>query len=135
MRAKRSGLLKSGILAPLTILLFLLAVSVWNGRALSAHAQRWQDQTVEVETMVRREDWSGAAAALSDSYRDWQGERTHLQIVCRHDGVDNAEDLYRRCLILLQGRAPGEVLAELESLRDQLGGLAERERFSVGNIL
>ena len=29
----------------------------------------------------------------------------------------------------------GEVLAELESLRDQLEGLAEMERFSIGNIL
>ena len=124
-----------GIFAPLLVLALILSLCLWNGHAISAHTRRWTEQADAVERLIRLSDWSGAEAALSESYRDWREKGTCLHIICRHDTVDGADDLYRRCLILVQSRNADACLPELSSLREQLDSLSDMERFSVGNLL
>ena len=123
------------VFTPLTVLFLLFSLCLWNGRTISTHTRRWQAQTDRIAAMTGRGDWSGAEAALSESYRDWREKWTRLHIICRHDAVDRTEDLYRRCQILVQSNDPAGFLAELSSLREQLGGLSDMERLSLENIL
>ena len=120
---------------PLGILSAILFFCVWSGMYLSVRTQQWNAQLDYVETLVRREEWDGAWTALSADYTDWYASHNLLHVVCRHDAVDNAEELYRRCLILIQEQDSDSFLTDLTSLRHQLESIAEREYFSLGNIL
>ena len=124
-----------GILTPLVILILLLSLCLWNGYAISTHSRQWQEQAQHTENLIRRGDSNGAEAVLSESYRDWRKQWTYLHVICRHDAVDGADELYRRCLILIQSDTPADVLPELSSLREQLDNLSDMERLSIENIL
>ncbi len=76
-----------------------------------------------------------ATAELVDSYKDWSAHQTYLHIVSEHEAVDDAETMYRRAMAFAAAREPNEFRAELSDLRDQLRLVAERERFTIKNIL
>lgn len=129
--------LSGGVFAPLAILILLLCLCLWNGYAISAHTRQWHEQADRVENLIKRGDWTSAKnaeAILSESYRNWRKQWTYLHIICRHDAVDNADELYRRCLILTRSENPADVLPELSSLREQLDSLSDMERLSIENI-
>jgi len=113
----------------------ILAFSLWNCAAMTAHTERWSGQLEQVAELAGEEDWSGAETALEESYRDWSSHQTLLHIVERHDSVDDAEAMYRRASAFAKEQEASEFQAELADLRDQLRLLAEMERFSIKNIL
>ena len=139
---RRSGFWRE-ISAPLFILILIPAFCLRNSRYISDQTRSWLNQIQIVEDLSGQGDFSAAFDTLSDSYQDWLTARTYLHIVCRHDAVDNAEELYRRCLYLAapdnnnnnNNQTNAGFLAELSGLRGQLEELAETERFSIGNIL
>lgn len=120
---------------PCAVLAAVLALSLWNSSAMSAHVRRWQAQVDEADRLAQAGDWSGASEALAAGYTDWSRRQTYLHIVTQHDAVDDAEAMYHRCLAFAACREDSEFRAEAADLRDQLRLLAEMERFSVKNIL
>lgn len=127
--------MKKGYLPPIAVLAAILAFALWNGRAMRLDTDRWRAQLQQADTLAQAGDWSGAAAALSDSYGDWSARQTYLHIVSEHDAVDDAEAMYHRAMAFAETQEPSEFRAELSDLRDQLRLLAEMERFSIRNIL
>ena len=124
-----------GILTPLALLAALLALSLWNGRRITADTARWQTQLEQADALAGAEDWAGATAALAEGYRDWSRRQTYLHVVSQHSAVDEAEVLYRRCQAYAAAREPSELRAEVAALVERLRLLAEMERFSVQNVL
>lgn len=122
-------------LPPVLILSAILAFSLWNCAAVTAHTERWSGQLEAAAGLAALEDWEGAGDVLRDSYRDWSSHQTFLHIVERHDSVDDAEAMYRRAAAFAREQESSEFQAELADLRDQLRLLSEVERFSIKNIL
>ena len=122
-------------LMPPALLAVILAFCLWNSAAMTGRTDRWRAQLAQAEALAQAEDFSGAAALLADSYRDWSRHQTYLHIVTEHDAVDDAEAMYRRCAAFAAAEEPSELRAELADLDDQLRLLAEMERFSIGNVL
>ena len=122
-------------LMPLAVLTAILAFCLWNSAAMTSHTDRWRAQLAQAEKLAQAENFSGAAAALADSYRDWSRRQTYLHIVTEHDAVDDAEAMYRRAAAFAAAQEASELQAELADLDDQLRLLAEMERFSIKNVL
>lgn len=124
-----------GILPPLALLAALLAFALWNGGRIAADTARWQAQLEQADALAQSEDWTGAAAALAESHRDWSRRQTYLHIVSQHSAVDEAEISYRRCQAYAAAEESAEFRAETAALRQQLRLLAEMERLSLRNVL
>ena len=122
-------------LIPLAVLTAILAFCLWNSAAMTGHTDRWRAQLAQAEALAQAEDFSGAAALLADSYRDWSRHQTYLHIVTEHDAVDDAEAMYRRAMAFAEEQESSEFRAELADLQDQLRLLAEMERYSLKNVL
>lgn len=122
-------------LLPWLLLTGLLAVSLWNGAALTGHTARWQDQIANLAPLLEREDWTALSEGLQSGYQDWSAHKTYLRMVTEHDILEETESLYRRSLAFAGAREAKELRAELAELKVQLGQLAEREGFRLGNIL
>ena len=122
-------------LMPPALLAVILAFCLWNSAAMTGRTDRWRAQLAQAEALAQAEDFSGAAALLADSYRDWSRHQTYLHIVTEHDAVDDAEAMYRRCAAFAAAEEPSELRAEMADLDDQLRLLAEMERFSIKNVL
>ena len=127
--------MKRDMLPPLAALVVILAFALWNSAAMTGRTDRWRAQLAQAEALAQTEDFSGAAALLADSYRDWSRHQTYLHIVTEHDAVDDAEAMYRRSQAFAAAREPSELQAELSDLRDQMRLLAEMEKCSIRNIL
>ena len=127
--------MKKGFLVPSALLAAVLAFCLWNSAAMAACTARWQAQLEEADRLAQAGDWEGAAAAIRRGYADWSAGQTWLHIVANHDAVDGAEAMYHRSLAFAESREDSELRAELADLRDQLRLLAEREEFSLRNVL
>ena len=122
-------------LTPIAILAAILAFALWNGSHMADSTDRWRDQLQQVDALAQSGDWTGALAALADSYEDWSKSQTYLHIVAEHDAVDDAEAMYRRATAFASTRELTEFRAELSDLRDQLRLLPEMERLDIKNVL
>lgn len=122
-------------LMPVLLLTAILAASALNCRATEENVCRWQGQLDTAETEAIAGNWSGAEAALSQSYDDWSSRQTYLHITAEHGVVDSADAMYRRCAAFVSTEEPSEFRAELSDLKHQLWLLVEMERFSIKNIL
>jgi len=127
--------MRKELLPPLAILAVILAFTLWNSAAMTAHTARWQTQLQQAEAQAQQEQWPAAAALLAGSYDDWQARQSYLHIVSRHDVIDNADAMYCRAQAFAATEELSEFRAELADLRSQLRLLAEMERFSLKNIL
>lgn len=90
--------MKRALFLPAAVLGLLLAFSLWNSFAMSAHVRRWQSQVDEAVRLAEDGDWSGAAAALDAGYADWSRKQTYLHTVTQHDAVDDAGAMYHRAM-------------------------------------
>jgi hypothetical protein len=122
-------------LMPLFLLAAILAASALNCHATEENVSRWQEQLEVAETESAAENWSGARAALAESYDDWSSRQTYLHIMAEHNVVDSADTMYRRCAAFAASEEPSEFRAEIADLKHQLWLLVEMERFSIKNIL
>ena len=127
--------MKRLLLPPIAVLCALLALSLWNSSHMERQTRRWRAQLQETDRLAQSECWAEALDSLWESYDDWTLRQTYLHIVSHHDAVDDAEAMYRRAMAFAAAREPNEFRAELADLRDQLRLVAERERFTIKNIL
>lgn len=133
MRHKKSGTL-TGALLPAAVLCGIFAFCAGNGQAVGRKTERWEREVDVVSALARREQWQEADDTLSNSYQSWREARQFLQMFTRHDAEEEAESLYRRCLVEVRARSP-EVTADLSGLRAYLENIAEMERLTWGNLL
>lgn len=127
--------MSKALLPPIAVLLAILGFSVWNGRVMTAEADRWQAQLYRAEAFAQESRWADAAEALRSSYEDWSARQVYLHIVTEHEAVDDADAMYRRAMAFAAEQEASEFRAELADLRTQLRLLAEMERFSLKNVL
>lgn len=122
-------------LMPVLLLAAILTASALNCHATEENVSRWQGQLEAAEAEAAAGNWSGAEAALSQSYDDWSSHQTYLHITAEHSVVDSADAMYRRCAAFASTKKPSEFRAELTGLEHQLWLLVDMERFSIKNIL
>ena len=127
--------MKKDMLPPVGVLAVILAFALWNSAVITGHTQRWRDQLQQAEALALDENWQAAGDALAKSYEDWSERQVFLHIVSEHEAVDDAEAMYRRAMAFAAEQESSEFRAELADLQDQLRLLAERERFSLKNVL
>ena len=120
---------------PLLLLAAILALSIWNCRAMETDTIRWSDQLEQADALAVSGDWDLTRSGLEESYVDWSRSQTYLHIVAEHEAVDGAEEMYRRAKSFAQEEELTEFRAEVTDLRNQLRLLAEMERFSIKNFL
>lgn len=120
---------------PLLLLAAILALSIWNCRAMETDTIRWSDQLEQADALAVSGDWDLTRSGLEESYVDWSRSQTYLHIVAEHEAVDGAEEMYRRAKSFAQEEELTEFRAEVTDLRNQLRLLAEMERFSIKNVL
>lgn len=122
-------------LPPAALLLALLALSLWNSRAMTAQTDSLRAQLLQVEELAQSENWPAAKTLLAGSYGDWSAHQTYLHIVTAHSAVDDTEALYRRAAAFAETEELAEFQAELAALNHQLSLLAEMEQFNIKNVL
>lgn len=127
--------MKKEFFPPIAVLTAILVFSLFNGSTMKADTDRWRAQLQQADALAQAEDWPGAMEALTDSYQDWSARQTYLHIISEHAIIDEAEGMYHRAMAFAVSKEPSEFRAEVADLRDQLRLLAERERFSLKNIL
>ena len=127
--------MKRGYWISVGILGLILALSLWNSKAIASRVNRWQTQLQHVQQLAQEEDWLQASAALEDSYTDWTICQTWLHIVVEHDIIDDAEAMYHRAVAFAATEESSEFQAEIADLLAQIRLLAETERLRVENIL
>ena len=103
-------------LMPPALLAVILAFCLCDSAAMTGHTDRWRAQLAQAEALAQAEDFSGAAALLADSYRDWSRHQTYLHIVTEHDAVEVAESMYLRAAAFAHTQELSEFRAETAGL-------------------
>ncbi|MBQ9493664.1 MAG: DUF4363 family protein [Oscillibacter sp.] len=124
-----------GYRIPVITLAALLLFSLWNARILSGHCRNLLEQLDRAEQYARAQQWTQAADAVRDGYRDWQSRKTYLRVVSRHDASNGADTLYQQCVLYAGAGDEVHFLTELQALREQIETLTEMEQLSIGNVL
>ena len=127
--------MKKGYLIPAITLTCILTGTLWISSAVSSLTERWQTQLQAIDLLACQSDWTGAAAALSDSYADWKSHQTWMRIITQHDRINEAEAMYHRAMAFALTQEFSEFRTEIFDLQTQFRLLAETERFSTPNIL
>ena len=127
--------MKRGYWISMGILGTILALSLWNSKAVSDRADRWQTQLQYAQQLAQEEDWNRTSTALKDSYADWSSCQVWLHIVAEHDVIDDAEAMYQRAAAFAATEEPSVFQAEMADLLAQIRLLAETERLRLENIL
>ena len=135
MHQKGGILMIKAFFPPLGLLAALLILVFQNGAFIRVETDRWQTQLQQAADLAKNENWSGAAATLTESHQDWSSRQFYLHIVMEHDAIDDADAMYQRAIAFAKERESSEFQAELSDLSDQLRLLAEMEQFSLKNIL
>lgn len=123
------------LLFPGAVLVVLLALSLWNGRWLTAQCEDWTAQLEAIDDCAAEDNWEAAAEQLEALYGDWQQVQTWLHITMEHDELDAAEALFCRSLVLAEEEDSVEFRAHIADLRAQLLLLDEMEQVRVENVL
>ena len=124
-----------GYRLPVCVLAALLIGSIWNAHVLSERSRELLAQLDRAERYAHAQEWTRAAEAVEDGYRDWRRQRTYLHIVSRHDASNGADTLYRHCVLYARAGDELKFLTELQTLREQIETLSDMEQLSIGNIL
>lgn len=120
---------------PAGVLTLLLAVSLWNGAAVSRAVAPWCDALTEAQYAAEREDWIAAARLVRETREAWDARRGWLHIVAAHDELEAADMLFAAAEGWAANRDAAEFCEELAQLRVQLRVVAEMQQLSLHNVL
>lgn len=120
---------------PLAVLVLLFSLSLINGRILRQNADLWIEDLERAQAASAQEDWEETAHLVETAYGHWLSRQTYLRAVCVQSDLNNAESLFRRCLILSRDKDTPEFHSNAAELIAQLHQLAQAEEGGIGNIL
>ena len=129
---------------PMGLLLVILGFSLWTGRYVEQHTERWNAMLEEIEDLVRNEAWAEAEVRLETAYADWDASRayedwdssqTFFHTIMDHSELDEAENLFAGAFAVCRERDSADFHMLLAQLAGQLRLLSETQCVSIKNIL
>ncbi len=120
---------------PMGLLLVILGFSLWTGRYVEQHTERWNAMLEEIEDLVRNEAWAEAEVRLETAYADWDASQTFFHTIMDHSELDEAENLFAGAFAVCRERDSADFHMLLAQLAGQLRLLSETQCVSIKNIL
>ena len=120
---------------PMGLLLVILGFSLWTGRYVEQHTERWNAMLEEIEDLARNEAWAEAEVRLETAYADWDASQTFFHTIMEHDELDKAEDLFAGAFAVCREEDGADFHTLLAQLINQLRLLAETQNGGVKNVL
>ena len=120
---------------PMGLLLVILGFSLWTGRYVEQHTERWNAMLEEIEDLVRNEAWAEAEVRLETAYADWDASQTFFHTIMDHSELDEAEKLFAGAFAVCRERDSADFHMLLAQLAGQLRLLSETQCVSIKNIL
>lgn len=120
---------------PAAALSLLLALSLWNARAMEAAVEPWRGALSEAVEAAERGDWERAERLVEEVRTGWNEKRAWFHIVAPHDELEEADTLFAQAAGFARERESGEFRADMAALSGQLLLISERQQLSLRNIL
>ncbi len=120
---------------PMGLLLVILGFSLWTGRYVEQHTERWNAMLEEIEDLARNEAWAEAEVRLETAYADWDASQTFFHTIMDHSELDEAENLFAGAFAVCRERDSADFHMLLAQLAGQLRLLSETQCVSIKNIL
>ncbi len=120
---------------PAAILTLLLALSLWNARAVAEEIDGWCATVDAARAAAQDGNLAAAEASMAALEQSWQARRTYYHSILEHDELDGAEEFYARACSALRSGDDGGFLAETAALAAQLRVIAEMQSLRIENIL
>lgn len=120
---------------PAALLALLLALSLWNARAVREEIDGWCELVESARSAAKGGDAAAAEASLAAFGRDWQRRRAYYHSILEHDELDDAEELFTRAHSALEAGDDDGFLAETAALAAQLRVIAEMQSLRIENVL
>lgn len=120
---------------PMSLLLVILGFSLWTGRYVEQHTERWNAMLEEIEDLARNEAWAEAEVRLETAYADWDASQTFFHTIMDHSELDEAENLFAGAFAVCRERDSADFHMLLAQLAGQLRLLSETQCVSIKNIL
>ncbi len=120
---------------PMGLLLVILGFSLWTGRYVEQHTERWNAMLEEIEDLARDEAWAEAEVRLETAYADWDASQTFFHTIMDHSELDEAENLFAGAFAVCRERDSADFHMLLAQLAGQLRLLSETQCVSIKNIL
>ena len=117
------------------VLASLLALSLWNGRWLTARCEEWTAALAAIDDRAEEDAWETAETQLQALYEDWQQVQTWLHITVEHEVLNEAEALFCRAAVLAEEEDSVEFRAHIADLTAALQVLCEMQQVRVENVL
>ena len=124
-----------GFYIPMGLLLVILGFSLWTGRYVEQHTERWNAMLEEIEDLARNEAWAEAEVRLETAYADWDASQTFFHTIMDHSELDEAENLFAGAFAVCRERDSADFHMLLAQLAGQLRLLSETQCVSIKNIL
>lgn len=119
---------------PVIILTALFSFSLLNSHAMRQNVDIWASEMEQAQVLSSQENWDDTVHTVESAYKQWLSCQTYLHIVCAHGELNNAESLFRRCLILSRDEDAPEFHTNAAELIAQLHHLSEAESVSIKNV-
>lgn len=120
---------------PMGLLLVILGFSLWTGRYVEQHTERWNAMLEEIEDLARDGAWAEAEVRLETAYADWDASQTFFHTIMDHSELDEAENLFAGAFAVCRERDSADFHMLLAQLAGQLRLLSETQCVSIKNIL
>lgn len=120
---------------PMGLLLVILGFSLWTGRYVEQHTERWNAMLEEIEDLARDEAWAEAEVRLETAYADWDASQTFFHTIMDHNELDEAENLFAGAFAVCREADGADFHMLLAQLMGQLRLLSETQSVSIKNVL
>ena len=118
-----------------SILLFLLALSIYSGLTLSKLTEQCIAQLENAQEMAIQNDWEAAKSITNSAYQIWNKHKFSLHTLLRHAEADEILLSFRCVNQYLQLEEMDQYAAANVTLITQLELLTEMEQISPENVL
>ena len=121
--------------AACAILLLLLAVSLYSGRAINRLTSDCIQQLTAAQQLATQDDWPQARAITQQVFQNWQEHSFSLHALLRHAEADQILISFRTVEQYLQLEEMDQYAAANITLITQLELLSETEQATLENVL
>ena len=119
---------------PIALLGAVLAFSLFSGARIADAARAWDELLAQSQQEAAAGDWDAARGTLEMCHQRWLQDQFWLRVTAHHQGLDSAEELFRRAAALAGDESCTDFMAETEALRSQIRTMAETEQLRLGNV-